>query len=555
MSISGSFKQRQTGAAALFAAIGMIGVLAGAAFAINLAQIHLAKRQLQNMANLSAMDAARAAGGCLAPDRDRQVEANQAVTTRIEALDGDAAWLEGGKVDLGRFVIDSNHVRRFVAASEEQSRAAYAFEVDLQRPFPNLLLPMPGVSTESAVLSAKGVAAMAPVASFSVGSFLLTVGPSDQLLLNEVLTAALGGPVNLSVLSYQGLVDSSVQPDALAEEMGLGSSEELLNDPIGLPGLLAGLANVLFDAGSASASAAVDALAAVAPSEVIILGDVVGSPQETVQGAGQSGINTMELMRALLLDVGSPTFQITPGVNIPGVASAEVSVALGQVAEPQIGPATQDAVSNYMTRARNTQGSLGVVLELLPIQGQVARLNLSLDLADAEAELREIRCASRSRDQHEVDLGVETSISSLSVNNPPANPLVDLGVTQICWVGAVQIADAQTELLDFIGPFGAAYAQDNTQSVGTDIGLLLVAAMNDLVTGSPPYVCGPTGPLIDPVVAPVLTAISAALSSRMADSIDPLLMPLARALGVNFGGADVTVHDVTAQPPTLIHSE
>ena len=45
---------QQKGAAAIFAAFGMLAMVTALAFGVDLAQMFLAKRELQNMANLAA---------------------------------------------------------------------------------------------------------------------------------------------------------------------------------------------------------------------------------------------------------------------------------------------------------------------------------------------------------------------------------------------------------------------------------------------------------------------------------------------------------------------
>ncbi|MEQ9479614.1 MAG: pilus assembly protein TadG-related protein [Algiphilus sp.] len=58
---------RQRGAAAVFAAIAMTTLLVSIAFTIDIGRLYFAQRDLQNAANLAALDASRMASGCYGP--------------------------------------------------------------------------------------------------------------------------------------------------------------------------------------------------------------------------------------------------------------------------------------------------------------------------------------------------------------------------------------------------------------------------------------------------------------------------------------------------------
>lgn len=533
-------------------------MLAAAAFTIDLAQIHLAQRDLQNMSNLAALDVAQAAGGCLAPDLDRQAVANAQALASLGRHGGDSSWLVGGKVQLGRITVTPEGLRDFQVSTEEQAREAYAFSLELQRAFPALLMPMPNFDVTTAVMTSRSASVMAPNASFSVASFVASIGDSEVEIINALFEALLGSSPAINVLGGQGMAQSSVQLSDMANQLGLTSLDQLLTQPITLGSVLGAMADALFASGAAAAAAAVDAVAAVAPNEQVVLGEVLGMPDGLARGVGEVGIGTLALARTLAFAVGEPVFALVmDGISVPGIVNLGASASVVQIPEQGAGPAVQDSSSNYLTTANNTQGEIGLDADLLPVLGYPVNLNLRLELADATAKLRDIRCANRTRLQHEVELGVETALGRVVIDNPPSDPLVDLGVTAICWEGSVNIADPEDEILSFVGPFDpddSAVLAGNTQTVGSVIGGSLATALGDLVINSPPYICGPVGPLIDPIVAPVLSSLNGTLGPLLSGFADPLITPLLAALGANIGGADVTVHDVYMAPPALIRT-
>lgn len=541
----------------MFAAISLVGVLLASAFAIDLAQLYLAKRELQNLANLTALDTARAAGGCLAPDIDRQSTSNNVALASLQRNGGQSSWLVSNQVVLGRAAIDADTLRQFTPVDPENANQALAFEVRLQRPFPRLVLPLPGFDTAANPLNARAVSAMAPVASFQVGSFLGELNLSDGEFLNDLLSNALGTPVGISLVSYQALADAPIELGSVAAELGDVTVQELLSDPISLRGFLNAIVNALFDSGEDAAAVAVAAVAASAPDDMVILDDTIGTPQDVVNGVGEVGISALELVRAAALQAGEPVLALTPDLTIPGVGNVVGTVTLGQAASLGVGPALQDASAQLLTTARNTQAQVGITAALLPVLGNPVNVNLRLDLIDATAELREIRCADRDNPQHEIDLDVRTGLARLVVDNPPSNPLVDLGITRICWVGSVDLSAEDATTLTFPGPFSPddpELLERNTQTVGSAPGASLGGALSDLATESPPYICGPGGILIDPIVQPVLAALSGTLNPVLQQLVDPLLLPLLRGLGANIAGADVTVLDVRMPPPALIEA-
>ena len=552
----------QRGAAALFAAIGMLGMLVASAFAIDLAQLYVAKRDLQNIANLAALDVARAAGGCLAPDLDRQGQANQTALATIGRLGGEAEWLQGNAVRLGQARYEADGSRAFQSTLVEEAGQAYAFEVELRRPMPALILPLPGQSASGQeAMRATAASMMAPGASFSVSSFGVSIGPTEQAVLNNLLSETLGTPVNLTVLSYEGLLSSSVPLLDVLDLLPSSDPQDPLNEPVELPGLLTAIADVLFDNGRTTAATAVDSVAAAAPNETVLLGDVIGSPNDFFAGASSASVNTLDLVQALAYQVGDPVIQLTPGLTLPPLIDLDGVITLGQEPEVAAGSALQDSSSRFVTRARNVQGraDLGLRLGLPGLGG--ANLELGLDLADATGDLLQIRCAGRGRPNHEVDIGVTTNLARLEINNDEANPLIDvLGVVKVCWEGEVELGADSYTVVPFTGPFDPDNPQQ--QPVGSSIGASLTSALNDVLVQSPPQLCGPLGglnglllllglgseeALLGQVTSQLLPAVTDALNNALLD-------PVLTALGLSIGGAQINMFQVQMAPPALIRS-
>lgn len=549
-------RRRQRGAAALFAAIGLLAMVAATAFAVDIAQLYIAKRQLQNMTNLAALDVARAAGGCLAPDLERQTIANQTALATISRLNGEADWLQDNQVVLGRGVRTAAGERDFVAVPTSSAGEAYAFRLNLQRPMPALVMPLFQTDAQ-ARLSASADSVMAPVPNYNVASFGVSIDPTEASVLNGLLSNIFGNPFNLTLISYQGLLSSSVELLDVADQMAATTLQELLGESTELPGLLEAIADALFAVGDNIAGDAFDAAAAAAPNELVVLGDALGSPSNSIVGLGNTTLNTLDLLQNLAMQIGDPVISLTPGLSIPPLTTGTVEIELGAPPVQASGPPLLDEFSNYVTTATNSQGRVAVDLGL-PLLGDLAQVNLELDIAEARADLIEVRCAGRGRANHEVDIGVETTIARLRINNPESSPLINLlGLVKVCWEGEVEVGEDDYDVLTFSGPY------PETQPVGSSIGASLSNALGDLIVESPPQLCGNlsslnvlllllglgnSNSLLGQIVADLLPTLTAGLDANLLD-------PLLAALGLSVGGAHITVSSVAMPPPALIESK
>lgn len=560
----GGSRSRQHGAAAIFAAVGMIGMLIAAAFAIDLAQLYVAKRQLQNMANLAALDVARAAGGCLAPDLDRQAMANATALSTIGRLGGQNEWLQGGSVALGEVVVDASNIRHFQSTLVEQIGQAYAFDLSLQRSLPPLLMPLPSGNPDGAVMTARASSTMAPAAVFDVGSALVSLDTSDVPALNALFSSLLGSPLALDLVHYQGLIGSSVELLDVADDLIGVTLQQLLTEPTNAPGLLTAVANALFDSGETVAAAAIDAIAAAAPDESIVLGDVLGSPSAFVSSVGDVAIGALDLVRALAFQLGEPVLALTPDVTIPGVLETQIELTVGQSPQLGAGPAFRDELLNYMTSASTAQGQIDASIKvplLGGLLGNLASVNLRVDLARAQADLEAIRCAGRDRLHHEVDIGVTTSVARLAVNNPASDPLVNvLGLIKVCWVGSVEVGSGESIPLTFEGPFDPN--NPNPKDISSSLGSGLSNALSDLIIQEPPQLCGPLGSLNvllfllglgneDSLLSLVLSGVVGPVTSVLDDILNPLL----GIIGLDVAAGEVVVREVYMPPPTLISTQ
>src|SRR5436309_7846887 len=160
-----SRRSRQRGASAVFVAISMVASVAALGMSLDLGRLYFTHRDLQLLADMAALDAARSAGGCLGQTSDPQGSAAGEAATSVQRNGGSLGYLTAGSVEVGRQIV-AGGVRAFVP---DDSVRADSVRVVLRRPLPEKLVPLFS-SNANSVLSVAAAATMRPIISLDVGS-------------------------------------------------------------------------------------------------------------------------------------------------------------------------------------------------------------------------------------------------------------------------------------------------------------------------------------------------------------------------------------------------
>lgn len=554
--------RRQRGAIAVSAAIAMLASLIAIAFSLDLGRNYYAQRDLQRMANLAALDAARIVGGCMGPVENPQSLALTEATASVLRNRGEVAWVAGGDVNVGS-MDSSSGVRFFSPDDNPQQRAV---QVRLARTAPTPLLPIFTPTGGPATLRAEASAYSSPKATIHVGSGLASVNPP---VLNSLLSELLGDPVSLSLATYNALLNTQVSIPGLLEELNVGApGTDLTQTPVQGQAVL----NALLNQVVGDAAAGLTALAATAGAqESVVLGDLLGM-QQPVEGATILLADlVMGLARSaagdtlLDLDILPPLTDLNARIISPGQSASLV-------------PGGTDVDTENF--AENAQ----VVIETsTPLNLNLGIVNLSLQLpmfiqaAQATAVVDAINCARHGVPVSTVDVSARSSAARVgighfdNINSPnpqfePAEVIASASVLGIpievgLLVGAfadipatasAEFPGMEVEDTETLGtPSTGAVAQGLVDSLGniTDLQVTSVRALVDL---------GPLAAVVNPilnsilglasgVIAPVL---SAALTP-VTGALDTLLTPTLEGLGVSLGGADITVIAIEADQPYL----
>lgn len=427
-------------------------------------------------------------------------------------------------------------------------------------------------------------------ACYRLGTFVAAVESGDSTVLAP-LNSLLG--VNLTLVGYQGLADAKVTLAELAAASTIGSPTALLTGSVTYSHLISAIIEVLSN--KAGYSAAVSALGSILNASgsvgAVNLSNVMHvSP--TDQAALEMGLNVLDIVGSARLANGEHFIDV-PNLNgsVPGVGSQFTGgLSLISAAELACGkPNSPESV------AENSQleGTLGIEFVNLPslsIPGFATLLTekgdgaLYVSIADGTGQLvapPDVHCGDgTASDPHTYSVAVQTTPASYSLSSE----LIITGDVKITDLLGIGLTDLLTSLgLPILGTGKYHIRVEVNLTVatasagGTSIATLSLPP-NDVTpfeTGTTVYL-DPANivPRIDAVtiegnVAPI--ASSAPLTNKIVTElisanngfVDQTLFPLieninedfvgpvARMVGLRFGGADVYAVGAVCGQPSL----
>ncbi len=580
---------RQAGFAAIFAAIAMIAMLSAVALSIDIGRLYTANRSLQQAANLAALDAVQVVSGCTG--RGVVGTLADAEGEVLSSLARNGFSTDGVVTEIG--MRDSTDpLSQFTALGDGDPRLS-AVQVTLTQAAPARLIP--GITGGSdQMLQARAAAEQAPQAGVSVGTSVLSLNSANSPLLNMLLGGLLGGNVNLSVASQQGLAAAQVNLADLAAAAGVASPGGLVSVNTSLPGALNLLAEALNATGAAantSAAATLLGLAAVAdPARNVLLGDVLEiSNAITGDAADTLYVDALSLMTALAQSaVQGQSLDLPVNVSLPA-GLANLRLALKVVQAPKIvgpGPAGIGPDGLPLTYARTAALQLQVRTDLLDLSGALSALSplvgvvtepihigFDVDLGAAQAAVRAIQCPASNRPDTVVDLDVETQLATLRLGTfsgaaaslPPltGGPLISainlpvIGPVLSVRLGApasLDVGTADTDEASFINDFPLYEllpTATNPRQVGTQA--LLGSAGSSLASQ---FASQLTVRLLNvPLPLGQVLTLASTLLTPVFDLLDTVIDPLLALLGAQPGSADVEVFQVSVPRAEIFHTD
>ncbi|MES0872703.1 pilus assembly protein TadG-related protein [Sinimarinibacterium thermocellulolyticum] len=563
-------RRRQAGAVAVFAAIAAGAGLAALALAIDVGRLYVAQRDLQRIADLAALDAARVTGGCFGePENPAAVAYGEALASI--GRNSPRGQVQPVSVEIGREVLAAEGRRYFEPGFD---RFNHAVRVVVSRPAPMRLLPLASPAGE---LRAQAAAQSRPVASVRIGSRLLELEPP---VLDRLFGALFDAPPpNISAVGYTSLLEATVPVNEILEVIDPGSDERIDERPIRVAEILRRLVESLGDAGNDAAAEAAARIADLADASAMILPeDVVAVERELARLAGSALISAGDVTLVAAQSASeSPVIELFYALPPP----LGDSTALIRIIDPGrpalLTTRKQPGEPGPPNFASNTQALLMTNLGFhLPSLGVNVALPFWVQAAQATAEVVDIRYACHGQPQDVVTVEARSSISRIGIGEfddptapaPAMRPATLLDTEVVgsllglpvpvrvrVTAGASVDLPGDRESLVFVGPFPDAPAQ----TIGGPDVLLLREAVQALpaqldidVELSP---IGAAAPDVSAVLQAARDELEQRLRERIAATLllaaEPLVARALRDSGLRLSGAEVRVIDLVAEEPRL----
>lgn len=570
----------QQGAAGVMAIVTLSLAVIFAVLAIDIGRLGWEAGRLQKIADLAAVDAVAEAGLCSGVTTLDQTALEAAA--QASALRNEYAGDPDADIDLAvGTLVTVNHLRTFVSGVIGDANAV---QVTARHTINSSLVAggwLGGTTTQER----QAIAYDEVNAGFSAGSFLVSANSDDALVLDAVLGGLLGGSVNLSAASYEGLADAEVTLEALATASGPGGAgvsagtvEGFLQARLTAGEFLQVMATALTSGHAAFAD--INGLVSIASNvNDFAVGDLISVTTDHPESAGVIAFNVLDLVSGVAqISNEGETINQSMTLNLP-LGLSTVTIALHVIEGPQyaFGPPGVDSGGDWKTQVRTShlQLEIGVVLTGgQPILGGLVdvsgTLYLYLDAAPASAWLETIQCANAATLTHIVDIGLQSGISELGLgrfddiadpdsgtgDTPTLGVEVDLGLGGLASLTAEVSATSQT----YAGAAQLSFAVNKanpvpqTRTAGTSLGDSLNSATSSLAATLEVSADGEVALLgtVGLSVQAIEDGLRDELLSPLLLDLDELLLdPLLRALGIHLDGADVKLHSIQRGAPRL----
>ncbi|MGV8918218.1 MAG: pilus assembly protein TadG-related protein [Pseudomonas sp.] len=340
---------RQRGAIGLMAALTLGLALLFFLLVIDSGRLYLEKRNLQRVADTAALEAATRAGQCTPTNTASGYAITAAtrngftVTDNTRTLTTDCGTLATGADKIRAFSVNAAQnqaIRVVVTHSVAQSIAG---GVAGWTPLGSMI-----------TLSATAVATLGspPLASLTIRSTLLNVDASKSAALNALFGGLLGGNLNLSLASWQGLVGANINLLSYLNQLAIdthvaaGDYTTLLSNNISLTQLLSTAVTVLpqNDPAVQAAISGLGAIQAIAGNTTVQLKNLLNLQTGTPTAALNLNMNLFQLVQGeiQLANSQSAVFATIPA-NVLGLAGVTVRVKV--IEPPQLSAAGNPALA------------------------------------------------------------------------------------------------------------------------------------------------------------------------------------------------------------------
>lgn len=500
-----------------------------AAFAVDIGVQRVARRDIQSVADVVALDLARQLDGRNAGT----------ISAGLQALaDKSAARNKSGR---NRLVV-TPQLGTVNESNYDPAHPEAYFTPVTGTAVPNAVKVTASTSVDFSLRDGVGgvwrtsIAKTQKYACFSIGSYVLALDSAQSTLANRsaLLNRLINGSLNLSVISYTGLANARVTLRGLAAELGVGTPSELASlSNLSLNQLFLASARVLQAQGGEAADVTLLnqlAVANLSSLPRITFGDVLDL-NSAPESALDASVNLLDLVStAAFVANGTNSLAIpTLTTGIPNVAS--VSSTLKVIEKPQ------DGCRQVGDTVRTSQVALDITFNLADINVLAAvvaqsKLTVHVSLAEALGTLTNIQCGP----PYGIDVAIASALSQVSSRLEITMRSLGIPIATVDVMPTTN-APAASNTIQFRNP-PDVYDAVKSSGSGVAVSTISMTTSDIRVIGLPLGVT--TGGLLTGIVSTILNPV---VNPLINNTNSLLVGPLADLLGLNLGGADLFVHE------------
>ncbi len=529
----------QRGAVTLWLVAALLSLVLFSSLALDMARLAYQRHELQSIADLAALKVSRSTPYFIGAANTTQLEASLLADYqgKIDSLE-----LSYGTAQI----VDNHWVLDMSAVPDNGYQSA---QVTVKKTVPQSTIAGGVFNQAQITLVAKAAIQKTGWIRFGIGS--KTISLTEAGTLNSLLSGLLGTTINIDVASYQGLLDSAINLNALIEGIAvkenLGSPAEVLDANLSLLTVLDVYLDVLNNSGQfpSALSLLINDLT-MAPITIpdIKLSDIIVlSPMSnTYDAALASSINALQLVTSSIYVANHNHFVEIPNLNVslPGITSLTLSVNIIEPAQFNIATipilaGAEPSVSNSQVALKlqadlSLLNLLGAITSIVGISLNVSQLDLTANLSKSKATVDDFMILD-----DDLVAQFTTQSSLLDVEVAPLSiklTLFGLPLADVTAHISVESKDPVTNILDV----SLASLPYQTNMPHDD--LLTTSITLSVNSGT------------------LSSVLSSALSSVLNGIISPLLslvlLPVIEALGVEVGGANLWVDAINTNQSGLI---
>lgn len=511
-------RRDERGVVAVVVGLGLTLVLvAVAAFAVDLGLQRTARRDMQALADLVALDLARQLDGrseaALASVLDAEMAKSLARNADTVGARPDLSW-DLGKMQDGEFVTAQGDVPPSAVRVTADTSVDFAFG------------GVTGVAQGDAGRSA--VAQSLGGACFSIGSYAARINTGASPILGPLL-GALGSNINVSAIDYNGLANADIKLlDLLGAQVGAGTMQGLIEGGqlLSLGDFYLATAEVLSKQGNAVHAALLQSMAVGLQDVDLNAGDLLDLGTSGSNGL-DAGLNLLDLVTAAAAAATGHHALTVPQANVNLGPLANVGVNLTAIEAPRLACGRKNQVTAESTQVRVNLTASAANLNLL-LAGTSVQLSGSIGVAQAKGSLNDVRCSPSG-----LTIGVSDGLLNVDLRLEVTVYANILGIRVPVVGGPITIKGQTTTSGNAVIDLSNDASYDVPTTVGSGTGGLPVLAVN---TNALALIGLPVGIVLGPIVSGLLSGLVNPLIQGL-DAV--LLSPLLNTLGIDLSGADI----------------